>query len=252
MKKKLICITVSLMAAGAIADVAETFTVADQSPWNGTGDSATWVGDLALLQTVSGELRPISPAAGVQKTVMTDIGTLDVGPKTWSATNLDNEPLSGTEMVSIVLWSSTTDTATIESGIGFSGMRIALSSEGFGGNEGIYLQETSGTGWNTLANNAVFDGIRANYTIEAQLVGSVMTFGYYQGSNPWRQTVVHDFGSAPTIEAYTGLTLDQGDGSSNAARVTSFSVTSIPEPATLGLFAAFGGAGLFIRRRIMK
>lgn len=55
-------------------------------------------------------------------------------------------------------------------------------------------------------------------------------------------------------EANNGLTLfgvDNGANGSNAAYLDNASLTVIPEPATIGLFAAFGGGVLFIRRRFM-
>lgn len=49
------------------------------------------------------------------------------------------------------------------------------------------------------------------------------------------------------------LTVDFGSGSaaSSAAQLNFISVAAIPEPATLGLVAAFGGGILFVRRRLM-
>jgi hypothetical protein len=42
-----------------------------------------------------------------------------------------------------------------------------------------------------------------------------------------------------------------GGASNNGTRLTGYQLRAIPEPATLGLIAAFGGGILFIRRRFM-
>ncbi|MDF7825986.1 PEP-CTERM sorting domain-containing protein [Pontiellaceae bacterium B12227] len=47
------------------------------------------------------------------------------------------------------------------------------------------------------------------------------------------------------------LTITLTDNAYKHAAVSQLSLTAIPEPATLGLVAAFGGAVLFIRRRFM-
>ncbi len=62
MKKSIVIALISSMAwlgQGARADVNETFTTADQNPWDGTAD-LTWLGDVGTMQVYSNILSQIS------------------------------------------------------------------------------------------------------------------------------------------------------------------------------------------------
>lgn len=74
------------------------------------------------------------------------------------------------------------------------------------------------------------------------------------------QSILTDSSPGPGYAGFTGLGTDgsgnlvitmTSDGGADHVNVAALTLQAIPEPATLGLVAAFGGAVLFIRRRFM-
>ena len=79
MKKKSIAIalistSMAWLGLGARADVNETFTTADQNPWDGTAD-LTWLGNVGTMQVYSNILSQISLTDVDPHVILTDMGT---------------------------------------------------------------------------------------------------------------------------------------------------------------------------------
>ena len=92
-----------------------------------------------------------------------------------------------------------------------------------------------------------------NYWLDTDLYAADGTTLLYDGTS-------FDTGEAAGTTIYAGLTTAWQDSTNRIETITNieevhidnFIVETIPEPATFGLIAAFGGAALFIRRRFMK
>lgn len=100
----------------------------------------------------------------------------------------------------------------------------------------------------------VFNGAVTVGTGDGDLVDQTLNLVYTTDNNGWTQTT-YNFtatSSSATLRFIDqGLVLNAASSTGGDQLIDSVSITAIPEPATLGLVAAFGGGIMFIRRRLM-
>lgn len=112
-----------------------------------------------------------------------------------------------------------------------------------GGSGGLFIHPGSGQGYASAPNvvTANFgDTVSVDQTFSVLLNGQTDLADYdYIGV----RFIVGDNNN--------NITATNGDLNNGGALIENISLTAIPEPATLGLIASFGGAVLFIRRRFM-
>lgn len=107
----------------------------------------------------------------------------------------------------------------------------------------------------------VLSGLDSSLTYNLEIMAKIDSGRDAQNITVNGTSISVDPDTAPYITTFTGISADVNDeivisffstgGGSALQHVNALAVTAIPEPATLGLVAAFGGAVLFIRRRLM-
>jgi len=208
-----------------------SFSGANQSfqDWQGSVDGSAWYNGSGLASalndgdTVPGTL-PLHAfgqnVVGFESARLRSGETIDPNTTLTFALSGATDDLNG-----VILWNHTEGTG--QTYRGFKSVTASFSTDGvnFSGSEDLTFAEGPSSGT---------DG---EYTVPGQLVSFDST---YDGITHVRFSNITKF-----IDMATS-----GDGA-DLYRMSELRFTAIPEPATLGLVAAFGGAVMFIRRRFM-
>jgi len=166
--------------------------------------------------------------------------------------------LTGGTTISGADWSLTWDTPAISGGLSFDGI-VTLMNYGattnFSGAD--FNDNVASLGNGSLAGTftvaSVTDGGTVNLSLGAPALSLLQSF--YTGVNPNQASVffrlsldgTHDWATDSNLR----YNIETSAGGTSDPLVTSFSIQTIPEPATLGMVAVFGGGIMFIRRRFM-
>ena len=235
-KTILTILTCAIWGSAAVADISETFTKSDETPWNGSAD-LTWTGDVGTLD-ISGN-RAEKPLTG-QTTIVTDMGTTgyDLG-RAWQGTIGADSSVSvnANQYGGLILASSSSDASAIEAGT-MTGYRLFWAS-----GDVLDLQEASGAGWGSISTISIGS---ANFNTDPTFTASVTAGGLFSFSDGTTNGT-YNAGGAVTLGQYSGFSF--ASISDRPLFVDDFSVTAIPEPATLSLILGSGAGLLWIRRK---
>ena len=170
--------------------------------------------------------------------------------------------LTGGTVISGAEWSLTWDSPAIQKGtnsVGFDGILTLMNYAAVGDFSGAdFNDDVSSLGNGSLAGTftvaSVTDGGTVNLSLGAPALALLQSF--YTGVNPNQASVFFRL-SMDGTHVYTGdrnerYNIETVDTTAGGDLVTSFSITTIPEPATFGLMAVFGGGVMFFRRRYVS
>ena len=206
----------------ASAEISETFTTADQSPWNGTAD-LSWVGDTNFMEIAGNQLKHISTETTTHA-VLTDMGSGYANGRQWTgllqsdvAMRVNNAQWGG-----LILASDSADAASVIDGT-MNGYRLVWRS-----GDALMLQQASGSGWSTLA--ATPDA-SLNFNQDPVFSATVDANGFFNFWDSTGQIGTYDTGSPVTLGQYAGFIFaDNGDTRTHI--MDDFSVSDLVVDAT--------------------
>jgi hypothetical protein len=201
MKKSIVIALISSMAwlgQGARADVNETFTTADQNPWDGTAD-LTWLGDVGTMQVYSNILSQISLTDVDPHVILTAMGTTgyDDG-RSWSGmlgSAGDPMAVNANHWGGLLLASDSTNVVDILAG-SMNGFRLIWKTGDF-----LALEEAAGAGW--IEREAVIIGAQ-NFEVDPTFTATLSSAGIFTFADDQGNAGSYNAGGPVTSGQYAG------------------------------------------------
>jgi hypothetical protein len=243
-KKVAACSLAALgMAVGAQADVVSA-TYADRHVLQGDFQQTTKP-DVFLASNSNGRRIGTGGAGGDQRV---NVPVIEFTLPT----------LTGGTTISSAAFGITWDDPAISSGQSRDVVVTLMNYDVTGDFSGAdFTQSASSLGNGSLAGTIVVGDISNGGTSSVSLGAPALSLlsSFYTGATPNQSSVFLrlslDGDMDTSTEANVRYNIETVGGTTSGDLVTSLSITTIPEPATLGMFAVFGGAVMFVRRRFM-
>jgi hypothetical protein len=212
----------AMIAAGALADIQETFTKTNESPWNGTAD-LTWVGDTNFMEIAGNQLKHIITETTAHA-VLTDMGSGYANGRQWTGLLQSDVAMrvNDAQWGGLVLSSDSADAANVIAGT-MNGYRLVWRN-----GDSLMLQQASGSGWSTLASTPNAD---LNFNQDPVFSASVDANGFFNFWDSTGQNGTYDAGGPVTLGQYAGF-IFADNGPARTHIMDDFSVSDLVASAT--------------------
>ncbi|VGO18839.1 hypothetical protein [Pontiella sulfatireligans] len=265
MRKTLAACMIGLVAGAIIPAYGE---VIQQNDFNGVADdigaafeinSINGPLDTDLMDASTGVVSFSAPSGSRPNVTLVSSGASDVSLEDgfsvfWNVASIASDAFTiskngmflGVQTANNDAWNNITSLGLgIRSSAGVGDLDI------IGSNSGAKITEGSLVALDTITDASIMDGFTATLTVKSDNTWSILTTGLSTDVNTGgtlSNVAYSDL--AGSLFASSALQLNKSDAL-HTITYDSMTLQTIPEPATLGMVAAFGGAVLFIRRRIM-